>query len=65
MEICYFDIVVRIERFFDWFRVKCVVVICIKYVKRLKNWVNKLKEEICEVSVNDLEVVGVFIICLF
>ena len=41
METSYPDIARRIERFSDWFRAKHAVAICIKYVKRLKNKVNK------------------------
>ena len=59
------DIAGRIERFSDWSRVKCAVAICIKYVKRLKNRVNKSKEETCEVSVNNLEAAVALNICLF
>ena len=44
-ETRYPDIAARIERFSDWFRAKRAVAICIKYVKRLKNRVNKSKEE--------------------
>ena len=64
-ETRYPDISRRIERFSDWFRAKRAVAICIKYVKRLKNRVNKAKEETCEVSVNDLEAAGALIIRSF
>ena len=47
------------------FRAKRAVAICIKYVRRLKNRVNKSKEETREVSVNDLEAAGALIIRLF
>ncbi|PFX12189.1 hypothetical protein AWC38_SpisGene23891 [Stylophora pistillata] len=36
-------------------RARRAVAICINYVKRLKNRINKTKEETCEVSVNELE----------
>ena len=64
-ETRYPDIAARIERFSDWFRAKRAVAICIKYVERLKNRVNKSKEETCEVSVNDLEAAGALIIRSF
>ena len=64
-ETRYPDIAGRIERFSDWFRAKRAVAICIKYVRRLKNRVNKSKEETCEVSVNDLEAAGTLIIRSF
>ena len=64
-ETRYPDISRRIERFSDWFRAKRAVVICVKYVKKLKNRLNKAKEETCEVTVNDLEAAGAPIIRLF
>ena len=64
-ETGYPDIAGRIERFSDWFRAKRAVAICIKYVRRLKNQVNKSKEEAREVSVNDLEAAGALIIRSF
>ena len=45
METRYPDIAGRVERFSDWFRAKRAVAICIKYVRKLKNRVNKSKEE--------------------
>ena len=64
-ETRYPDIARRIERFSDWFRAKHAVAICIKYVKRPKNKVNKEKEETCEVSVCNLEAAEALIIHSF
>ena len=57
-ETRYPDIAGRRERFSDWFRAKRTVAICTKYVKMVKNRVNKEKEETCDVSVSDLEAAG-------
>ena len=44
---------------------EATVAICIKYVRKLKNRVNKKDKESYEVSVNDSEAAGALIICSY